>query len=187
MPTLVKKIKIRLAFMQAFKRALFFLLLPTFLICSYFFMKMPYYPYFFTLKCHSRVEKSRKFPSVASLARILYINCYVYSGGTPVKHPKFLFLTQKSLFLASAIVTSIIMLILYEISYFKQLIVMNFVLGKALLSLLFYTNNPYFFTTFSRVLTRIFENRIHRIHPWKKLESKLKNWSLTWKSWSFLF
>ena len=35
------------------KRALLF---PTFLICSYFsllfFMKMPYYPYFFTHKCH---------------------------------------------------------------------------------------------------------------------------------------
>ena len=29
----------------------------------------------------------------------------------------------------------------------------NFVLGKALLSLLFYTNNPYFFTTISKILS----------------------------------
>ena len=28
----------------------------TFLICSYFFLKMPYYLYFFTLKYHLRVK-----------------------------------------------------------------------------------------------------------------------------------
>ena len=33
---------------------------------------------------------------------------------------------------------------------------MNFVLGKALLSLLFYTDNPYFFTTFSKILPLLF-------------------------------
>ena len=32
----------------------------------------------------------------------------------------------------------------------------NFVLGKALLSLLFYTNNPYFFTTFPKFLSLVF-------------------------------
>ena len=33
---------------------------------------------------------------------------------------------------------------------------MNFVLGKALLSLLFYTDNPYFFTTFSKFVPLLF-------------------------------
>ena len=32
----------------------------------------------------------------------------------------------------------------------------NFVLGKALLSLLFYTNNPYFFTSFPKFLSLLF-------------------------------
>ena len=36
------------------------------------------------------------------------------------------------------------------------MIVMLFVLGKALLSLLFYTNNPYFFTTFFKFLYLLF-------------------------------
>ena len=47
---------------QAFKWALLF---PTFLICSYFlyfFMKMPSYPYFFTLKCHLRIKIQNFFP-----------------------------------------------------------------------------------------------------------------------------
>ena len=33
---------------------------------------------------------------------------------------------------------------------------MDFIFGKALLSLLFYTNNPYFFTTFSKFLSLLF-------------------------------
>ena len=33
---------------------------------------------------------------------------------------------------------------------------MNFIFGKALLSLLFYTYNPYFFTTFSKFLSLLF-------------------------------
>ena len=33
---------------------------------------------------------------------------------------------------------------------------MNFVLGKALLSVLFYTDNPYFFITFSKFLSLLF-------------------------------
>ena len=33
---------------------------------------------------------------------------------------------------------------------------MNFIFGKALLSLLFYTDNPYFFTTFSKFLSLLF-------------------------------
>ena len=37
--------------------------------------------------------------------------------------------------------------------YFKQLIVMTFIFGKSLLSLFFYTDNPYFFTTFSTLLS----------------------------------
>ena len=36
------------------------------------------------------------------------------------------------------------------------MIVMIFVLGKALLSLLFYTDNPYFLTTFSKFLFLLF-------------------------------
>ena len=40
---------------------------------------------------------------------------------------------------------------------------MNFVLGKALLSLLFYIDNPYFFTTFSKFLSLLF--------CWRTLES----------------
>ena len=42
---------------QAFKRAPLF---ATFLICSYFSLKTPCYPYIFTLKCHLHV-KSQKF------------------------------------------------------------------------------------------------------------------------------
>ena len=34
---------------------------PTFLICSYFFLKMSYYPSFFTLTCHLRVKNSEFF------------------------------------------------------------------------------------------------------------------------------
>ena len=48
--------------MRAFKRALLFLLFPSFLICSYFFLKIPYYPYFFILKCHLRVKIQNFFP-----------------------------------------------------------------------------------------------------------------------------
>ena len=48
-----------------------------------------------------------------------------------------IFKPKKYLCLASAIVIGIILLNYYEISCFKQLIVMNFVRGKALLSLLF--------------------------------------------------
>ena len=33
---------------------------------------------------------------------------------------------------------------------------MNFIFGKALLSLLFYTDNPYFFTPFSKFLSLLF-------------------------------
>ena len=33
---------------------------------------------------------------------------------------------------------------------------MNFIFGKALLSLLFYTDNPYFFTTFSKFVSLLF-------------------------------
>ena len=33
---------------------------------------------------------------------------------------------------------------------------MNFIFGKALLSLLFYTDNPYFFTIFSKFLSLLF-------------------------------
>ena len=60
-----------------------------------------------------------------------------------------------SLCLASTIVTCIILLIQSEITYFKQL-VMNFIFGKALLSLLFYTDNLYLFTTFSKFLFLLF-------------------------------
>ena len=44
----------------------------------------------------------------------------------------------------------------------------NFVLGKALLSLLFYTNNPYFFTTFPKCLALLF--------PYFFVEGHLKAW-----------
>ena len=71
---------------QAFKWALlflFFLLFPTFLICSYFSMKMPYYPYFFTLKCHLCVKIQNFF-----LARFapsdIWVNFYAHSGSTPL-------------------------------------------------------------------------------------------------------
>ena len=35
---------------------------PTFLICSYFSLRMPYYPSFFTLKYHLLVENPECFP-----------------------------------------------------------------------------------------------------------------------------
>ena len=58
--------------------------------------------------------------------------------------------------MASTIVTAIILLIYSEITYLRQLVVMNFIFGKALLSLLFYTDNPYLFTTFSKILSLLF-------------------------------
>ena len=76
-------------YMQAFKWALLF---PTFLICSYFpyfFIKMPYYPYFFHSKMSFTRKIPKKFSSFASLAQILYINFYVYSGGTPLNISNF--------------------------------------------------------------------------------------------------
>ena len=57
---------------QAFKWALLFLFFPTFLFAPtvpYFFLKMPYYPYLFTLKCHLRV-RIQKFSSLASILEI---------------------------------------------------------------------------------------------------------------------
>ena len=47
---------------------------------------------------------------------------------------------------------------------------MNFNLGKALLSLLFYTNNPYFFTTFSKFVSLLF--------PYFSVDEHLKAWCL---------
>ena len=46
----------------------------------------------------------------------------------------------------------------------------NFVLGKALLSLLFYTNNRNFFTTFPKFLSLLF--------PYFFVEGHLKAWGL---------
>ena len=46
----------------------------------------------------------------------------------------------------------------------------NFLLGKALLSLLFYTNNRYFFTTFPKFLSLLF--------PYFFVEGHLKVWGL---------
>ena len=46
----------------------------------------------------------------------------------------------------------------------------NFVLGKALLSLLFYINNPYFFTTFPKFLSLLFHHLF--------VEGRLKAWGL---------
>ena len=50
---------------------------PTFFfICSYFFLKMPYYPSFFTLKCHLRVKIQNYF-----LARSdLYLTNDIFQG-----------------------------------------------------------------------------------------------------------
>ena len=49
-----------------------------------------------------------------------------------------------------------------------QLVVMNFIFGKALLSLLFYNDNPYFFTTFSKILSLLF--------PYFSVDGHLKAW-----------
>ena len=72
--------------------------------------------------------------------------------------PKNLYVSSKSLSVWLVLLSQVLYCSfnLSEITYFKQLIVMNFIFGKALLSLLFYTDNPYFFTTFSKFLSLLF-------------------------------
>ena len=78
----------------AFKRALlflFFLLFSTFLICSYFFLKMPYYPYFFTQKCHSHVKIQKFFFTRFACSG------FRNPGSPPLRHIKKLTFTQKAI------------------------------------------------------------------------------------------
>ena len=63
-----------------------FCCIPTF---AYFFLKLLYYSYVFTLKCHL-CDKIQKF---SSLARILEISNHIFSGSG--KHLNFEFLAQK--------------------------------------------------------------------------------------------
>ena len=78
---------------------------------SYFFMKMPYYPYFFTLKCKIHVKIQKFF-----LARSDFISIPMYISGCMLQNISlFHFYPQKSLCSACTIVTSIILLIWCEI------------------------------------------------------------------------
>ena len=85
---------------QAFKWALlflFFLLFPTFLICSYFsllFLENALLSLLFTLKCHLRVRIQKFF--LAHFARSDFRNQSFFSSRSPpLKHNKKLFLTKK--------------------------------------------------------------------------------------------
>ena len=75
---------------QAFKRALLF---PTFWICSYFPLLFHENALlsilFFTIKCHVCVKKSRDF---SLLAEAIYVNQFIFSGGTLQSISKFLLL-----------------------------------------------------------------------------------------------
>ena len=102
------------------------------------------------------ISPLREPSPLSSLARILYDDQCIFSGSMLENISVFNFYPQKSLCSACTIVTAIILFIRCEISYFLQLIVMNFELGKALLSLLFYTDNPYLLTTFSKNLSLLF-------------------------------
>ena len=71
---------------------------------------MPYYPYFFTLKCHLRVKIQKFF--LARFARSVFISLLLCSfRETRLLTPQILCLTLKSLILASSVVTGIILLI----------------------------------------------------------------------------
>ena len=60
----------------------------------YFFMKMPYYPYFFTLKCHLRVKIPEIFPrSLHSLG--FYKLTSMFSQGAYHLTPQFLMFNLK--------------------------------------------------------------------------------------------
>ena len=63
--------------LQAFMRALFCLL---FLFAPSFSL-MPYYPYFFTLKCHLCVKIQKSFPARED-SRTLYLNQSTFPGST---------------------------------------------------------------------------------------------------------
>ena len=126
---------------------------PTFSICSYFFLKMPYYPPFSTLKCHLLVKIQIQFFFPRSL-RSLGLNKLTNDlfREHAAKHHFFLVLTPKGSLLS----------LYFCHSYYPAYLVWNlfltthcykFVLGKALL---FYTNNPYFFTTFPKFLSLLY-------------------------------
>ena len=91
--------------MQAFKRVLLF---PSVFDLIYFFWKMPYYTYFFFLKCHLRV-KIQKF-SLTHSEREDLIDYRINFSGSTLQNISF-FLTQKSLCLSWTIATAIILLI----------------------------------------------------------------------------
>ena len=110
-------------------------------------MKMPYYPYFFILKCHLRIKIQIFF-----LARFhSKINFYVHQWACRLT-PQNLRLNLKVSLLSQALSCSFNL----NFFYFKQLVVMSFIFGKAILSLLFYTDNPYLFQFFIPTFSLIF-------------------------------
>ena len=145
---------------QAFKRALlflFFLLFPTFLICSYFSLLF-HENALLSLLFHSKISLTRKNQEIflARFASSSFINKLLcLSRSHAAKHLKNLFLTRKVSLFNWCYCDRYYPAHLVRFSLFHTT-PMNFVLGKALLSLLFSTDNPYFFTTFSEFLSLLF-------------------------------
>ena len=132
----------------------------------------PYFSYFsyysllflicscFSLLFHENALLSLLFHSKMSFTRknlgFYKLTSMFIQGGCHLT-PKILMLNLKSLAVWLVLMSQVLSCTFkYEITYFKQLIVMNFIFGKALLFLLFYTDNSYFFTTFSKFLSLLF-------------------------------
>ena len=132
--------------------SLLFWFAPTF---PYFFLKMPYYPYFFTLKCHLRVRIQKLF--LACFARSGFKSkSYFSSGSPPLKHNKIWFLTKKvSLFSQyyyhSSCPAYLVLNFVYLTNDFD-----DFCTWKNPTIPTFYTDNPYFFTSFSKFVSLLF-------------------------------
>ena len=117
---------------------------------------MPYYPYFFTLKCHLRVKIQNFFPRSLRLFGFYKITSMFIQGARRLT-PQFFYVKPKSLSVWLVLLSQVLSCPFnLKFLIFKQLVVMNFIFGKALLSLHFYTDNPYFFTTFSKFLSLLF-------------------------------
>ena len=71
-----------------------------FLICTYFSVKMPYYPSFFTLKGHLREKIQNFFLARSKLINLLMFFCFLFFSGSTLQNIKCLVLIPKgSLFI----------------------------------------------------------------------------------------
>ena len=109
---------------------------------------MPYYPYLFTQKCHSQVKIQKSF--LPRFARSDFRNqCYFSSGSPPLKKVSLF----SQYYYHSSCPAYLVLNFVYLTNHCD-----NFCTWKSpSIPSFFYTNNPYFFTTyFSKFLSLLF-------------------------------